>query len=224
MFDLIIKTMNKSEKFVITVNRELGSKGRTIAEKLAEKLDVKFYDKAVVEGLTKQFGVSVKELEKVKAKKSNFWDDLYKSYIYDRVQSRLEIHSVSSHMENQSKLLTSAKLKAAEEKILKKLGEESSCVIAGRSGFHFFRDEPNSMHIFIKCSKEKRILNLMKDRNISAEEAENLLEDVDKGRDVFTKKLSGYSRYDCRNYDLVLDVTDLSIEQAVDVICYIVNL
>ena len=91
--------MNKSEKFVITVNRELGSKGRTIAEKLAERLDVKFYDKAVVEGLTKQFGVSVKELEKVKAKKSNFWDDLYKSYIYDRVQSRLEIHSVSSHME-----------------------------------------------------------------------------------------------------------------------------
>jgi hypothetical protein len=50
------------------------------------------------------------------------------------------------------------------------------------------------------------------------------LEDVDKGRDVFTKKLSGYSRYDCRNYDLVLDVTDLSIEQAVDVICYMVNL
>ena len=45
MFDLIIKTMNKSEKFVITVNRELGSKGRTIAEKLAERLDVKFYDK-----------------------------------------------------------------------------------------------------------------------------------------------------------------------------------
>jgi hypothetical protein len=64
----------------------------------------------------------------------------------------------------------------------------------------------------------------MKDRNISAEEAENLLEDVDKGRDVFTKKLSGYSRYDCRNYDLVLDVTDLSIDQAVGVICYIVNL
>lgn len=216
--------MDKSKKFVITVNREMGSKGRTIAERLAEKLGVKFYDKAVVEGLTKHFGVSVEELEKIKAKKNNFWEDLYRSYIHDRVQSRLDTHVVSSHLENKSKLLTSAKLHAAEEKILKELGHEDSCVIAGRSGFHFYRDEPNSMHVFIKCSKEKRIQNLMNDRNVNAGEAERLLEDVDKGRDAFTKKLSGSSRYDCRNYDLVLDVTDLTINQAVEAIYYIVNL
>ena len=91
--------MDISEKFVITVNREMGSKGRTIAEKLADKHGVKFYEKAVVEGLTKQFGISVDELEKVKAKKSNFWGDLYRSYIHYRVQSRLDIHSVSSHLQ-----------------------------------------------------------------------------------------------------------------------------
>lgn len=216
--------MDKSKTFVITVNREMGSKGRTIAEKLAEKLDVNFYDKAVVEGLTKEFGVSVDELEKVKAKKNNFWEDLYRSYIHDRIQSRLDIHAASSHLENQSKLLTSAKLHAAEEKILKELIKEGSCVIAGRSGFHFFRDEPNSLHVFIKCSKEKRIQNIMNDRNVDADEAEKLLEDVDKGRDAFTKKLSGSSRYDCRNYDLVLDVTELSIDQAVEAISFIVNL
>ncbi len=216
--------MDKTKKFVITVNREMGSKGRTIAEKLAERLNVKFYDKAVVEGLTKEFGVSVEELERVKAKKSNFWGDLYKSYIHDRVQSRLDIHAVSSHLENKNKLLTSAKLHQAEERIMRDLAEEGSCVIAGRSGFHFFRDEPNSMHVFIQCSKEKRIQNLMTDRGITAENAEQLVDEVDRGRNVFTRKLSGSSRYDSRNYNLVLDVSDLTIDQAVDAIYYIVCL
>ena len=40
--------MNKNEKFVITINRELGSGGRTVGQKLAEKLGVEYYDKAVI--------------------------------------------------------------------------------------------------------------------------------------------------------------------------------
>ena len=39
--------MNRDEKFVITINRELGSGGRSVGKKLAERLGVKFYDKVV---------------------------------------------------------------------------------------------------------------------------------------------------------------------------------
>ncbi|MBQ4377424.1 MAG: cytidylate kinase family protein, partial [Bacteroidales bacterium] len=42
--------MNKNEKFVITINREMGSGGRSVGRKLAERLNVKYYDKAVIEG------------------------------------------------------------------------------------------------------------------------------------------------------------------------------
>jgi cytidylate kinase len=44
--------MNKNKKFLITINREVGSGGRTVGRKLAEKLQVKYCDKAVIEGLT----------------------------------------------------------------------------------------------------------------------------------------------------------------------------
>ena len=44
--------MNKNEKFLITINREVGSGGRTVGRKLAEKLCVKYCDKAVIDGLT----------------------------------------------------------------------------------------------------------------------------------------------------------------------------
>ena len=40
--------MKKNEQFVITINRELGSGGRTVGRLLAEKLGVPFYDKAVI--------------------------------------------------------------------------------------------------------------------------------------------------------------------------------
>ena len=60
--------MNKNEKFVITINRELGSGGRTVGEKLAEKLGVPFYDKAVVKGLMDKYQLSVEEIEMLKGR------------------------------------------------------------------------------------------------------------------------------------------------------------
>ena len=55
--------MNKNEKFVITINREIGSGGRTVGSKLAEKLGVPFYDKALIEALIKKYNLSVEEIE-----------------------------------------------------------------------------------------------------------------------------------------------------------------
>ena len=51
--------MNKNEKFVITINRELGSGGRTVGRKLAEKLGVKFYDKALIKSLVEKYDLTV---------------------------------------------------------------------------------------------------------------------------------------------------------------------
>ena len=64
--------MNKNEQFVITINREVGSGGRTVGRKLAEKLDVKYFDKAIVEGLTKQFGLSIERIEEIKSQKKSW--------------------------------------------------------------------------------------------------------------------------------------------------------
>jgi EAL domain-containing protein (putative c-di-GMP-specific phosphodiesterase class I) len=47
--------MNKNEKFVITINREAGSGGRTVGAKLAEKLGVPFYDKALIQALMEKY-------------------------------------------------------------------------------------------------------------------------------------------------------------------------
>ena len=68
--------MKLNEKFVITLNRELGSGGRSVGRKLAERLNVKYYDKAVIEGLTKKFGVSAESIERIKAEKISWWNNI----------------------------------------------------------------------------------------------------------------------------------------------------
>ena len=72
--------MNKNEKFVITINRELGSGGRTIGRLLSEKLGVPFYDKAVIDGLTQKFGLSPERIEEIKAQKKSWWNDINTYY------------------------------------------------------------------------------------------------------------------------------------------------
>ena len=43
--------MKLDQQFVITINRELGSGGRTIGDQLAHRLGVPFYDKVVIQAL-----------------------------------------------------------------------------------------------------------------------------------------------------------------------------
>ena len=61
--------MKKDEKFVITINRELGSGGRTIGRLVAEKLGVPFYDKAVIKALQEKYNLTTEEIERLKGRK-----------------------------------------------------------------------------------------------------------------------------------------------------------
>ena len=61
--------MDKEKKFVITINRELGSGGRTVGRKLAEKLGVPYYDKLLIQSLQEKYNLTVDEIEKEKGNK-----------------------------------------------------------------------------------------------------------------------------------------------------------
>ena len=68
--------MNKKERFVITINRELGSGGRTVGRLLAEKLGVPFFDKAVIKALQEKYRISPEEIERLKGRKHSWWAEV----------------------------------------------------------------------------------------------------------------------------------------------------
>ena len=202
--------MNKDKQFVITINREVGSGGRTVGRLLAERLKVKYFDKALIARLTEKFGLSVEEIERIKAKKKTWWNEFNTYYT-------TLINSVHLPMEGEVKLTTSSMFET-EKAILQELARKESCVVAGRSGFLVFRDWPNTLSIFIQASMKHRIDRLMTKRGINEQEALDVIHSMDESRETYIHKHDDTSRYDTRNYQLVLSMDDMTPEAAVEVI------
>ena len=202
--------MNKNEKFVITINRELGSGGRTIGRLLSEKLGVPFYDKAVIDGLTQKFGLSPERIEEIKAQKKSWWNDINTYY-------QTLVNSANMPMEAEVKL-DNASMFETEQRILQELAAHSSCVVAGRTGFMVFREWPNHLNVFIQASMPHRIQRVMRRQNVSEQEARDIIAKMDTTREAYIKKYEDTSRYDTRNYQLVISMDDLTEDDAAEII------
>ena len=207
--------MNKNVKFVITINRELGSGGRTVGRKLAERLGVEFYDKAVIKGLEEQYHLTVEEIERLKGQKQGWWSDIKRIMF---VSPSMHSNYYIPRKGDEPDMLDTDQLFEAETEILKGIAEEESCVIAGRSGFHVFNKHPNHVSILIQASLPFRLERVMRKQGLSEKEALKAINQVDQMRENYVKKHTGTSRYDTRNYDIVIKADGKTEDEIVDII------
>ena len=199
--------MNINNQFIITINRELGSGGRTVGRKLAEKLGVPYYDKALIQALQERYNLSAEEIERLKGQEQGWWAEFKRKMTFS--ESEYELNQTGIETEDVFR---------AETQILKALAKDDSCVIAGRSGFYIFREHPNHLNIFIQASMPCRMARVAREQSMSREEARLTIEKVDKMRENYMGELVGASRYDTRNYQLVLSMDELTEDAAVEII------
>ncbi len=209
--------MKLNEPFVITISREIGSGGHTISLKLAEKLGVHYSDKQLMEGLENKLNLSANSIESIKGQKKRWMTDFIQ--MVAPVPKASAFVDPKSHYTQEFKPEVSVKeVFEAEKEILNAIADEGSCVIAGRSGFFILKDRPNKVDIFITSSKENRIKRVMNKQNLSFEQAQALVDSVDKMRENYVQRYTGQSRYDARNYNLVINMDLLTTDEAVDLI------
>ena len=206
--------MNKNEKFVITINRELGSGGRTVGRILAEKLGVPYYDKALAKPLEEKFNMSTDEIERLKSNNRSWWEDMKRVLIL----GELAANSEEYYVEEKKTLVTSEAVLKAEKDILQSIAIEESCVIAGRSAVFGMNGFPNRLNVLIQASMEYRVKRLMDKRGITEKEAKKIIKDVDEQREEYLKNNAHTSRYDTRNYNLVISMDGKTEEEAVKII------
>ncbi len=207
--------MNQKEKFVITINRELGSGGRTVGKKLAERLNVPFYDKVLIQQLKEKYGLSTDEIERLKGQKHNWWSEFKRSL---KLMPMYTAPNYFSETPGIPDFLITDDIFQAETEILKAIADDGSCIIAGRSGFYIFRDHPNHLSVLIQASIEHRVKRLMEKQDITDDEARKIIRTVDEGRERYVNKYTGTSRYDTRNYDLVINIDDHTEDEVVEII------
>jgi cytidylate kinase len=214
--------MNLKEPFVITVSREIGSGGHTIGRILAEKLNVRYCDKDLVRALEKKFNLTIGAIEKLKGEKKNWLSDFIRFITPVPAASHFGIDPEITREFKEE--ITSGDIYNAETEILKELANEGSCVIAGRSGFHVFKDHPNHLHVFITASEGSRVRRVMEKQGLTEEAAITLIKDIDKARENYIRNYAGVSRYDSRNYDLVINAGGHSEEQIAGLILSYIQL
>lgn len=209
--------MNTSNKFVITINRELGSGGKTVAKLLAQKLGVPYYDKSHLQSVEDKEDLNEEKIENLKSNKRTWWPDLKRLVELDggfavSIYDNLPNYAVPEKNDTDQKF-------RMEQEILKGIVDAESCVVAGRCSFVTFKDHPNHLHIWIQSPMECRVERVMKKKGIASKaEAEKFIKEVDQLCDDYAKRHTGVSRYDPRNYDLVISMQDKTEEEAVDLI------
>ena len=205
------------DPFVITISRTVGSGGRTIGRKLAERLGVRFSDKELIDALQNKFNLTAESIEELKGKKKRWLDDFIQM-VAPVPMSGLLVSGESDYVSEYNSTLSVNDVFEAEKEILNGIADEGSCVIAGRLGFFVLKDRPNKVDILITASRENRIARIMSKQNLSREKAAEVLDSVDKARDNYVLRYTGQSRYDARNYHIVLNMDYITEDKAVDLI------
>ena len=74
------------------------------------------------------------------------------------------------------------------------------------------------LRLCLRASAEHRVHRVMDRQGLTEAEAAETIRKVDEMRENYVKHYTGASRYDVRNYDLVLNMDTLTEEDAVEII------
>lgn len=178
---------------IITIAREHGSSGKQIGKLVAERLGIPFYYKEMIVLAAHESGLDNEFISDIHKNAPDVLHDLYLS-------TQVVQHAIM-----------------AQDKIIRKIADEGSCVIVGRSADWVLKDYENVVRVFIHAPEEYRISRVMEVYGDSREDAEKNILRSDKARGAYYKHISGKDWGDKENYELVID-SFCGIEKTVNTI------
>ena len=194
---------------IYTIGREFGSNGLAVGEALAKKLGINFYDKELLQEAAKKSGFCEEILENHDEKPTN-------SFLYSLV---MDTYSTAGYATAPFlDMPLNHKVFFAQFDAIKSLAEQESCVIVGRCADYALADKPNVVNVFIRADLEDRIKNVSKRLDISNNKAKDLCHKKDKQRSSYYNYYTSKKWGDSRSYDLCINLSKISIDDAVDMI------
>ena len=194
---------------IYTIGREFGSNGLAVGEALAKKLGINFYDKELLQEAAKKSGFCEEILENHDEKPTN-------SFLYSLV---MDTYSTAGYATAPFlDMPLNHKVFLAQFDAIKSLAEQESCVIVGRCADYALADKPNVVNVFIRADLEDRINNVSKRLDISNNKAKALCHKKDKQRSSYYNYYTSKKWGDSRSYDLCINLSKISIDDAVDMI------
>ncbi len=192
-------------KNIITVSREFGSGGRTIAHKVAESLGIPYYDKELVKKVAEETGFHESFVE------------VEGEYANSKSSLAFALSSQSSHGALGGMSIKDF-LWIAQTKVVLELAEKGPCVIVGRCADYILHDRDDVLNVFVHSDMKSRAERIVRLYGESENSPEKRLEDKDKKRKVYYKHFTGHDWGAVKNYHLSLDSGTLGIDKCVELI------
>ena len=182
-------------KRIITISREFGSGGRFIGEEVAKQLGIKYYDKDIIAQIAEQSGFSpeyITEKAELSPKKGLFayafsGRDVTGKSIEDMVYE-------------------------AQRKVILEIAEKESCVIIGRNADFILKDRDDVLNVFIHGDMPEKVARICKLYNVTEEEAEKMMADIDKRRMTNYRFYTDQKWGMAKNYTLSLNSSELGYD------------
>ena len=211
--------MNK----IITISREYGSGGHTIAKLVAEKLNIPFYDQEIIDMAAKDSGFSPDFIQKTEQNISSGW--LYTlllgaSYAAPGTSSRPGINPQSPTMPLADQVFN------AQRRVIIDLAKKGACVIVGRCSDFILRhcdeiNQDNLLNIFIYAPLVDKVKRAIEQKGLDPATAEKEVKLIDKRRanhyNTFTERTWGNRIH----YDLLINSSMVGLEGTADMIAKI---
>ena len=184
------------KQFIIAISREFGSGGHHIAEELAKRFGVSYYDHNLLDEIAEQKGFNVHKLNK-----------------YDEAPRRKVLsRSVRGYSNSPEEVIAELQFDYLREKA--EAGE--SFVIVGRCAESILADYKGLIPIFVSADIEDKIARIMERRGISEAEAFAAMKRHDHHRKSYHNHFCETRWGDSRAYDLCVNTSALGIEGTTD--------
>ena len=180
-----------SEQYIITISREFGSLGRPIARRMSEILGIMYYDRDIVEEVSKQLQLPVPTISDVEERAPGSYFSM-----------RFPLGNMTSDLQN--------KVFRAQQDIITELADRESCIIIGRCADYVLREKKNLMRVYIYTSYENKYDNCVNNLSMTPREAKKMIRDVDQARIAYHMRYAGYMPDE--NKDIQIDSAFLGVE------------
>ncbi len=191
---------------VITINREYGAGGRTLAAILSQKLGIPYYDKDFVTKTAEESGFDTEDVKR-EGEEISKPSQILKDFLNSAVSYS------SSHDE----------IFKAEKKVIRELAK-SPCIIVGRCANHILKEDgTEAVSIYLHGPEDVRLKRALELAEYGNVKPEKYMEDRDNKRRNFYKYYTGSEIFDASNYTFTFDVGKVSIPQCAKMILDLIN-
>lgn len=192
-------------KKIITISREFGSGGRLIGKRLAERLEVPYYDKELLDRIAEESGFCKEMIEDAEKKAKN-------SFLYSLASAMGTGESGPESMSLNERFFL------AQFDTIRKIADEGSCVIVGRCADYILRGIPETTNVFIYAEEGDKIKRAVQEYGVPEDSVKKMMKETDKARANYYAYHTGRKWGDHVNYNLSIDSGYIEIEDIVELI------